>query len=101
MGVAYHTLYAPDGAPVNLFDRVVLGTITVTYAAAASSGASVATTVTWGEPILGPYAVFVSPTEDSTYFVTGKAATSLTLTMAPRLVSASLTGGNVELLLIS
>lgn len=101
MGIAYHTQYSPDGAGLNLFDRVVTGTVTATYGAGASSGAASTVTVTWGEAVVTPYTVLMSPVEDCTYFFTSKTPTSCVLNVAPRLAASTLAGGVVEVLLVS
>lgn len=101
MGISYHSLYTPDGAGVNLFDRLVAGTVTATYPSGASAGVASTVAVTWGEPVPTPYTVLVSPVEDSTYFITSKTATSCILNVAPRLAASTLAGGTVEVLLFS
>lgn len=101
MGIAYHTLYSPDGAALNLFDRVVLGTVTATYGAGTTTGVSTAVAVTWSEPIATPYFAVASPIEDAAYFVSGRTNTGLTLTATPRVGTTTLAGGSVEILILS
>jgi len=100
MGIAYHTLYAPDGAALNLFDRATFGTVTAVYGAGAT-GAATAVAVTWSEAIATPYYASVSPIEDASYFISGRTSTGLTLNAVPRVATTSLAGGSVEILLIS
>jgi hypothetical protein len=100
MGIAYHNVYAPDGAALNLFDRVTLGTVTVTYPAA-TAGASSTIVATWNEPIVTGYTALISPIEDCTYFISARTTTSCLLTVNARLATNTLSGGAVELLLIS
>jgi hypothetical protein len=100
VGVAYHTLYTPDGAGVNLADRIVIGSVTVTYASG-SAGAAVTTAVSWAGRIPTPYTLLMSCVEDCTYYATSRTYTSLSLVVAPRLAANSLAGGTVELLFIS
>lgn len=101
MGIAYHTLYAPDGAALNLFDRAILGTVTATYGAGTTTGVATAVAVTWSEPIVPTYFAAVSPIEDAAYYITGRTTTGLTLNAVPRVLATTLTGGSVEILLIS
>lgn len=101
MGIAYHTMYAPDGAGLNLFDRVVTGTVTAVYAAGVSTGAASTVAVTWSEPIVTPYTVLMSPVEDCTYFVTAKTTVGFTLNVNSRLATGTLTGASVECFILS
>lgn len=101
MGIAYHTTYAPDGTALNLFDRVVLGTVTAVYGAGTTTGTPTAVAVTWAEPIPTPYAAIASPIEDAAYFISGRTSTGFTLTATPRVLATTLTGGSVEIVIIS
>jgi hypothetical protein len=101
VGISYHSAYAPDGAALNLFDRVVIGTVTATYGAGVSTGASVVTTLTWTEPVASTYTIIVSPIEDSTSFFTAKTQLSAVMTMNSRLATGTLTGGPVEVLILT
>lgn len=101
MGIAYHTIYSPDGAGLNLFDRVVAGTVTAVYPTGATSGGAVTLAVSWSEPVVTPYTLLMSPIEDCTYFFTSKTAIGCVLNVNPRLATASLTGGSVEILILS
>lgn len=101
MGISYHSIYAPDGAGLNLSDRVVAGTVTAVYTLGASAGAASTIAVTWAEPIPTPYAVVMSPVEDSTYFISAKTTVGFTLNVAPRLAASTLAGGSVELIILS
>jgi hypothetical protein len=100
MGISYKDVYSPDGAGMNLFDRVNIGTVTAIYPSAATA-ASATVTVTWGEPLMTPYFVIMSPIEDSTHFFTAKTALGCMLTVNARLATSTLAGGSVEILLIS
>lgn len=101
MGIAFHTMYSPDGAGLNLFDRAVVGTLTAVYPVGVSAGATSTIAVTWTEPVVTPYAVVMSPIEDSTCFFTSKTTVGFTLNVAPRLATATLAGGSVELIILS
>lgn len=101
MGIAYHTIYAPDGAGLNLFDRVVAGTVTAVYPAGTSTGATSVIAVVWNEPVITPYTVLMSPVEDCTYFVTAKTTVGCTLNLNPRLATGTLTGASVECFILS
>lgn len=101
MGIAYHTLYAPDGVGLNLFDRVNFGTVTATYGAGTTTGLTTAVAVTWSEPIATPYFASVSPIEDASYYISGRTSTGLTLNAIPRVATTTLVGGSVEILLVS
>lgn len=100
MGIAYHTLYAPDGVGLNLFDRAIVGTVTAIYpSVGAGSLSSVA--VSWTEPVITPYALVMSPIEDCTYYFTNKTALGCTLNVLPRLAANTLSGGSVEIIMQS
>lgn len=108
MGIAYHTTYSPDGAGMNLFDRVVLGTVTAVYPSGVSAGAASTLAVTWTEPVPTAYTALMSPIENSSYFITSKTTTGFTLNVVPTPTVAgtvvsvgTLAGGSVEILLIS
>lgn len=101
MGIAYHSFYSPDGLGLNLFDRAVVGTITAVYPSGATSGGASTLAVTWSEPVPTPYTVLMSPIEDSTYFVTSKTTVGFTLNVNPRLAISQVTGGSVELFILS
>lgn len=100
MGISYHNVYTPDGVGTNLFDRIVLGTVTAVYPAAATSASSTIA-VTWGEPIPTPYAVLMSPVEDCTYFVSSKTTVGFVLNVNARIAANTLAGGSVECLILS
>lgn len=100
MGIAYHNFYSPDGLGLNLFDRAIVGTATAVYPAAATSASSTIA-VSWTEPVPTPYAVIMSPIEDSTYFITSKTTVGFTLNVNARLSASTLAGGSVELFIIS
>lgn len=101
MGIAYHTTYAPDGVTLNLFDRVVLGTVTATYLAVTATNTATTLAVSWTEPVPTPYCAIASPTEDATYFITGRTSVGFNLVVSPRQILGTLAGGPVEILLIS
>jgi hypothetical protein len=99
MGIAYHTIHAPDGAGLNLFDRVTIGTVTAVYPSA-TAGATSTLAVTWNEPVALTYTAIMSPIEDCTYFITNKTTVGFTLNVNPRLAANTLGGGSVEILLL-
>lgn len=101
MGIAYHTLYTPDGAGTNLFDRITLGTVTAVYPAATATGALTTIAVSWTEPVPTPYTVLMSPVEDCTYFITSKTTVGFTLNLNSRLLTGTLTGASVECFILS
>lgn len=101
MGIAYHTMYAPDGTTPNLFDRLIVGNLTAVYPAGVSTGAASTVAVTWGEPVVTPYTVLMSPVEDCTYFVTSKTTVGFTLNVNSRLATGTLTGASVEIFILS
>ena len=101
MGIAIHSLYSPDGTLLNLFDRGILGTVTATYGAGTTTGLATAVAVTWGEPIVTPYAAVASPIEASTIHFTSKTAIGMTVNVTPLLTTATLAGGSLEVLLVS
>jgi hypothetical protein len=95
-------MYAVDGLNgYNVADRIYTGNVDVTYIAGASSGASVATTVTWTEPVPTPYGVYPSPVEDSRIYFTSKTTTSFVMTVVPGLGTATLAGGVVPCMIIA
>jgi|SRR5580700_8542042 hypothetical protein len=100
MGVAYHTIYTPDGAPVNLFDRVIIGIVQAVYGAGTTTGVATSVAVTWSEPIATPYFVVDSKVEAGSTLITSKTATGFTFTMTPG-ATVTLAGGTVELLIVS
>lgn len=100
MGVAYHTVYTPDGAAVNLFDRVTLGLISVTYPAGTTTGVAATIPVTFGEPIATPYWAQESKIESSTSIITGRTSMGFTLTITPGTTS-TLGGGTISILVVS
>ncbi len=101
MGVAYHTFVSPDGAGLNLFGHAVLGTVTAVYGAGVSTGAAVTVAMTWGEPVVTSYTLLMSPIEDCTHFFTSKTTTGAVLNVNSRLATGTLTGGSVEVLILS
>jgi len=100
MGISYKDVYSPDGQGLNLFDRVNIGTVTVTCPAAATSAAATVT-VTWGEPLMTPYFVKASPIEDAVYYFTARTTLGCMMTVTSRLATNTLAGGQVEVLFIS
>ncbi len=100
MGIAYHTLYAPDGLALNLFDRANIGTVTATYGAGTTTGVATAVAVTWSEPISTPYWASDSKIEAGSSLITNRTSTGFTFTMTPN-ATATLTGGSVEILIVS
>ncbi len=100
MGIAYHNIYAVDGAGLNDAFRIYHGTVTAVYP---SAGAGIASTVvvTWTEPIPLPYTAVLSPIEDCTYFFNARTALGCTLNVLPRLAANALAGGSVEIMISS
>lgn len=101
MGIAYHTLYTPDGAGVNLSGQVDIGTVTATYPATTTTGASTAVTLTWNEPIPTPYVALATPVEASAIYFTSPTTKSVVMNVIPLLGTATLNGGTTEVLLLS
>lgn len=101
MGIAYHNIYAVDGAALNVADRVFMGTVAVTYTAAAAGVATTPVVLVWQEPIPTPYHVTLSPIEDCTWFITAKTTLGCTVNVFPRLAANSLVGGTTEILIVS
>lgn len=100
MGVAYHSVYVPDGLGLNLSGVITMGTATATYASQ-SAGVTSTIAVTWTEPVVTPYCILPSMVEDATWFITSKTTLGFTLNIFPRLAANSLAGGTVEILVIS
>jgi hypothetical protein len=102
MGLSYHNMYAADGLEYfQVADRIYFGTQDVVYTSAAGAGSAVSTTVSWTEPVPTPYAVFVSPVEDSAYYITSKTTTSFVLNMTPRTAALSLAGGTAVCVIVA
>lgn len=101
MGIAYHTMYAPDGTAMQLFDRVVVGTVTGTYAAGTTTGVATAVAVTWSEPIATPYMAFGSIGEAASVHFTSKTALGMTVNITPVVLTSTLAGGTFSALLMA
>lgn len=100
MSLNIHTLTVPNGMPPQKLDRVNLGSmIGVANAAGSGAGASVAVAVT-GLGLPPNYAVVVNPGQDATWYVapSSKTNSGFTVTLNPRLASATLAAGTIDII---
>lgn len=100
MGIAYHTLYAADGQTANVADRWYVGTVTVTYPSTTTT-ATGTVAVSWTEPVPMPYTVLVSPVENMTWWIAAGTRTPTGFTLSVASPITGLTGGTVEILIVS
>jgi hypothetical protein len=101
MGIAYHTAYSPDGLAMQLFDRIVVGTVQAVYAAGTTTGVATAVAVTWSEPIATPYIAIASPVEASSVHFTSRTALGMTVNITPVVLTTTLAGGTIQIALLA
>lgn len=100
MAIDIHTIANLAGAPFTRTDRVFMGVTVAPYGAGGSAGAAVTVPVT-GLDLPPSALVFASLGVDATAFVSGQSSTGLTLTIQPRLASATLAAGSVGVLIVA
>lgn len=99
MSFPVHTVDVLNGSsPLSNPDRLKVGVLeSVPTPAGAAAGAAVTVNVTMELPGTG-YAVQATPNQDATAFVTAKTSTGFTVTLNPRLATATLAAGTVDIL---
>ncbi len=98
-----HTIEVPEGMLTGLSQkgRVVLGVLTgLSNAAGGSAGAAVTTAVSGIKNLPANYAVFVSPNQDATAYVSSKTSTGFNVVLTPRLAANTLAAGTFDLVLV-
>ena len=101
MAFELHTVEVPSG--LNAFsrtDRVILGSVAISYGAAAA-GASSSVTINFNEPVQLPFDVFFAPTADVTAFMTAQTPLSFTVQIQNRLGTVALSAGTLGALIVN
>lgn len=97
MSFDVHTVAVVPGTNLNANDRLHVGLLQgVANLVGGSAGAAVAVAVT-GLKLPSKYTVVVSPSQDSTWYITAKTATGFTVNLLPRLASETLAAGTFDL----
>ncbi|GGH14734.1 hypothetical protein GCM10007036_14240 [Alsobacter metallidurans] len=68
----------------------------VANAIGGGAGASVATVVTFSEPLPTNYAVLVTPNQDATFWISARSTAGFTVNLAPRLAANTLAAGSFD-----
>jgi hypothetical protein len=89
-----HTIAVSSGSDLSRSDRLIFAQLTVSTAAGGSAGASVTTAVTLNLP--PSYKVQLTPSQDAVGYVTSKTSTGFNIVLNPRLASATLAAGTVD-----
>ncbi len=96
-----HTQMVLDGSSATFTDRTILGVqANVANAVGGGAGAAVTTAVTFSEQLPANYAVFVTPNQDATAYVTSKTSTGFNVVLEPRLAANTLAAGTFDVLVI-
>lgn len=93
-----HTLEVPDGAyGFGQKGRALIGCgLGQANAAGGGAGQSVAIAITGLKNLPPNFGVVVSPSQDATYYISGKSATGFTINLLPRLAANTLAIGTVD-----
>jgi len=97
MGFPLHTVDAHNGSDLTKLDRLGVY-LKKQIATAAGSGAGAAVTIAiTGLTLPAKYAVFVSPSQDATYYISGRTQSGFTINLLPRLAANTLAAGTIDL----
>lgn len=98
MAFDLHTISVKDGSDALANgDRLsVLLKKQIANAAGGSAGAAVTVALT-GLKLPPKYAVFVSPDQDATWWISGRSQAGFTINLAPRLAANTLAAGKLDL----
>jgi hypothetical protein len=86
-------LAAPDRLSVLLQKQIA-------NAAGSAAGAAVQIPIT-GLELPASYAVFVSTSQDATYYISGRTQSGFTINLSPRLAASTLVVGTLDLLVVA
>lgn len=102
MSKVVHSVSVMPGSDALAFeDRVVtLLKKQLANAAGGSAGASVAVAVS-GLQLPPKYSVFVTPSQDATFWISNRTQTGFTVNLSPRLAANTLAAGTIDLLVIA
>lgn len=98
MSLDLHTISLIDGAQPVRKDRIFFG-IYPAVANAAGGGAGQAVTTAVALKLPPSYCVVVQPTQDVTWYITGKTAAGFNVVMTPRLAATTLAAGTFDVLI--
>lgn len=101
MSKIYHSVAVPPQSdPLGFEDRIVLLRKAVANAAGGSAGAAVTIVVT-GLQLPAAYSVLVTPSQDSTWWISGKTRAGFTINLAPRLAASTLAASTIDYLVVA
>lgn len=101
MGFPLHTISLKDGSDLSRSDRLEMY-LKAQIANAAGGGAGQSVTVAVSVKNLpAKYAVFVSPSQDATWWITNRTQSGFTINLAPRLAANTLAVGTLDLLVLA
>jgi hypothetical protein len=96
MSLDVHTVAVVPGTNLSANDRLHAGLLEgVANGVGSGAGAAVAVAVT-GLKLPAKYTVVISPSQDATWYITAKTATSFTVNLLPRLASETLAAGTFD-----
>jgi len=78
MAIDKHSTHVLDGTTSTFTDRTIVG---VQAGVVSTTGVNQVTAVTFAEPLPATYAVFVTPNQNLTAFVTAKTSTGFNVTL--------------------
>ena len=91
-----------DGSNPDFSDRLIMGALfSITTAAGGGAGASVTTPVAFTEPLPANYMVFIDAGADAVGYISARTASGFNLVINPRLASATLGAGSVNIFLVA
>lgn len=95
-----HTVQVKKGSDLSRVDQIDLYLKKqIANAAGSSAGAAVAVAV--AAPLPAKYAVFVSPSQDATWWITNRTQAGFTINLAPRLAANTLAAGTLDLMVLA
>lgn len=100
MSFPVHTVQVKKGSDLNRVDQLDVY-LKKQIANAAGSGAGAAVTLAVAVSLPAKYAVFVSPSQDATWWITNRTQAGFTINLAPRLAANTLAVGTLDLMVVA
>lgn len=101
MAIDKHVHAVLDGSSAAFSDRTIVGVqMNVANLAGGSAGTAVTTAVVFAEELPANYAVYVTPNQDATAYVSGKTSSGFNVVITPRLAASTLAAGTFDVMVV-
>lgn len=101
MAIVKHDIAVLDGSNPMFTDRAIVGVMTGVANASGTAGATVATVVTFLEPLPAGYVAMVQPNQDAVAYISARTTNGFTVNLTPRLAANALAAGTFDLLVMA